>query len=608
MKKHLKKIMAGLIALCMALSMLPAYAAAGNGTANLAGVKSSNASAHEYTNGLRWANRVQSYLIENSDGSLSRVEFTGPYVVVETYSAAAKLLSTKNLTVELGKFGGFYSGETHNYLVFGHDNYQESNSQEVIRVVKYTKSWQRVGAASIYGANTVEPFHSGLRMAETGGKLFIHSSHVQYTTAMDGLRHQTNMTFVVDEATMTVLEQFCDVGARPYGYSSHSFNQFIETDGTYVYTVDHGDAYPRSVVVNRGSAAGGGYSSKELDLLTIPGKIGENDTGVSVGGFALSKENCLVVGNAVDFNTYGKSGWSQGKRNIFLAVADKELNSSKVIYLTNYTGSVNRAGNPHIAACGNDRFLILWDERGTNGSGVVAVQGVLVDGSGNTIATNRFPGLRLSDCQPILLKNGRVAWYYSDGVNPVLCRIDPDTFPDTQDSSQWYFDYIKWGKGQRIINGHDDGTFQPGGAMNRASFVTILWNIAGNPAPKGQNPFKDVKTTDWYYKQVVWAAEQGYMNGVGNGKFDPNGNMLRCQVAQAFYNMFGEGQKPAGKLPFTDVSTKAWYYDAVAWANGEGIANGTSLTTFQPEKNLTRAEAVTFIYNAWSYMTTIRSR
>jgi hypothetical protein len=95
------------------------------------------------------------------------VEYTGERVVVEAYSADFQFISGFSAELELPLFGGFYSGETHNFLVFGQENDAEDDSVEVYRVVCYTKDWQRVGSDSLYGANTTIPFRAGsLRFAE----------------------------------------------------------------------------------------------------------------------------------------------------------------------------------------------------------------------------------------------------------------------------------------------------------------------------------------------------------------------------------------------------------------------------------------------------------
>ena len=77
---------------------------------------------------------------------------------------------------------GFYSGSDHNYFVFGQANPNDSDEEEVMRIVKYSKDFPRIGAVSVYGANTNIPFEAGsLRMTETAGKLYCHTCHEMYT-------------------------------------------------------------------------------------------------------------------------------------------------------------------------------------------------------------------------------------------------------------------------------------------------------------------------------------------------------------------------------------------------------------------------------------------
>lgn len=107
-------------------------------------------------------------------------------MIVENYSAAGKKTGSKTVAMELSLFGGFYSGSDHNYFVFGQANPNDSDEEEVMRIVKYSKDFQRIGAVSVYGANTNIPFEAGsLRMTETAGKLYIHTCMRCILTATD---------------------------------------------------------------------------------------------------------------------------------------------------------------------------------------------------------------------------------------------------------------------------------------------------------------------------------------------------------------------------------------------------------------------------------------
>ena len=245
---------------------------------------------------------VDSYLKENEDGTLTRVQAGAEdgSILAETCDRAGTLLSSKSIARELPYFGGFFSGAQNYFMVFGAANLSQDDNTEVLRIVKYDKNFNRLQSVSVNGANTYVPFDAGsLRMTEAEGKLYIYTCHTMYDDG-DGLHHQSNMTFVVDESSMTVADSYYDVMNLSYGYVSHSFNQLIRTDGTWLYRVDHGDAYPRGISLTRCRL---NDSITNVAAYTVPfeiaGETGANYTGVSVGGFELSSDTCLIAGNSV---------------------------------------------------------------------------------------------------------------------------------------------------------------------------------------------------------------------------------------------------------------------------------------------------------------------
>ena len=127
----------------LVLSLVPAAAAA-EGPA-----VSKNINYQDY---ITRSTPVYSYLMENNNGGLTRVEYIDGQVVVEDYSAKFQFQSSRTIPMELPIWGGFFAGEDYNFFVFGQRNPSESDSAEVIRVVKYSKDWQRLGQASLYGA------------------------------------------------------------------------------------------------------------------------------------------------------------------------------------------------------------------------------------------------------------------------------------------------------------------------------------------------------------------------------------------------------------------------------------------------------------------------
>ncbi len=245
------------LCLCMTLTMIfciPAVPAMAYDEYQSA--VTSNINDHNYTYD-RWANPINSYLVDNGDGTLTRVESTGESVAVELYDRNMEFDSGFTVDMELPLFGGYYYGSDRNFLVYGQTNPTESESVEVIRVVSYTRDWERIGAASLYGANTTIPFDAGsLRFAEYGGYLYIRTAHEMYT-ASDGRNHQANVMLNIRIADMTITDSFTKVMNISYGYVSHSFDQYIGIDGTKIVAVDHGDANPRAVVLTRYATAAG---------------------------------------------------------------------------------------------------------------------------------------------------------------------------------------------------------------------------------------------------------------------------------------------------------------------------------------------------------------
>lgn len=101
--------------------------------------------------------------------------------------------------------------------------------------------------------------------------------------------------------------------------------------------------------------------------------------------------------------------------------------------------------------------------------------------------------------------------------------------------------------------------------------------------------FYDVEESDWYYESVREAYRQGWMNGTGDGIFDPDGNMTRAMFVTILYRAEGEPQMN-NELKFNDVDENAYYAEAVGWAANNGIIAGYSDTEFAPERNIAREE------------------
>ena len=403
----------------------------------LSGRATDNASDNHYNT---WSSVTNSYLVQNSDGTLTRLENTSSGIVVENYSTdGKKLISQRTISKELNVFGGFYSGKDYNYLVFGQNNTAESDSKEVVRVVKYTKSWSKVNSCSISGVNTTKPFSAGsLRMEEAGGKLYVYTCHEMYADS-DGINHQANMLFTIDESSMSLTDSMYDVSNLTDGYVSHSFNQFIKADesGKYIYRVDHSESSNYTMNGSYLSVNGITLTKYKADgkstavSVSIPVKFDMNKsnyTGASIGGFELGSGNCLIA--------YAKDVSSSCKtRNVYISVTDELFNGTQNIALTNYgTSSKVTCRTPQLIKINDNLFLVMWEEYNSS-TGKTATKTMTVDSNGKTVIKAISHSFGLSDCQPVVCSDGMVKWYVTNNSAPTLYKLSPFALDDYHEHS-----------------------------------------------------------------------------------------------------------------------------------------------------------------------------
>lgn len=185
-------------------------------------------------------------------------------------------------------------------------------------------------------------------------------------------------------------------------------------------------------------------------------------------------------------------------------------------------------------------------------------------------------------------------------IEAVFAKVEAkptNPFVDVAEGT-YYYDPVLWAVANGITSGVDATHFDPNGTCTRAHAVTFLWRAAGQPEPKTtQMPFKDVKAGSYYEKAVLWAVENKITNGTSTTTFSPDKNCTRAQIVTFLWRSEGEPYASDSNNPFTDIASD-YYMDAVFWAVKEGITNGTTPTTFSPNDRCTRAQIVTFIYRA----------
>ncbi len=374
---------------------------------------------HNYS---RSASPIGSYLVDIGNGNMMRVQsdYDSSNIYVEYYDSQYNVTGVRQLAPELPIYGGFYSGSDAYYIVTGQKNEEESDTVECYRITKYDKNWNRIGSAGLYDCNTFLPFRAGcVRMTEADGYLFVRTSHQMYLSS-DGLRHQANVTIQFDENKLVITDSYTDVMNSKYGYVSHSFNQFIKTEGNHLVAVDHGDAYPRSIVLTEYQTdfTNGQFISnmnywknpcKSTDLFEFTGEIGDNATGASVGGFEVTDSAYLVAANSINQEDTSDDRSRHDYRNVCIVGKSKRDGHTFVNWLTNLEGDLS-ATTPYLVKINDNKYLVMWSYQKRS---VGAIDYTYIDADGSQISPVYTMNGMLSDCEPVYI-NDTVVWYTSD--------------------------------------------------------------------------------------------------------------------------------------------------------------------------------------------------
>ena len=423
-KRMLSIVLSGAMAVSTAVSAGSFSAFA---VAQCVAYSGSNVNAQDY---VQWSNTVKSYLTVCDNGNYMRVQ-SGAIegkLLVEYYSSDFEPLSTKLIDNELPIFGAFYDSGNNYYVLSGQENPKQNDSLEVFRITKYDKNWNKIKSCGLYGANTTVPFDAGsARMTHSGDHLLVRTCHEMYKSS-DGNNHQSNVTIEVDMPSMTITDSYTGVMNVDYGYVSHSFNQFIKTDGTHIVALDHGDAHPRSAVLvkyNSDFTTGKFFPSyfdkvSNIDVVTYPEYTAGhyNYTGAAIGGFDVSSSSYIVAQSTVDLDYINTSE----TRNVYVSAVSKDLSTNKLNKITSYAEGTDSASAPQLVKINNNSFLLLW-ARDTKVSCVKLNADGTVNGSIHT-----FEG-SLSDCQPVI-KNGRAVWYVYDKNNVTFNSLNLSNLDD----------------------------------------------------------------------------------------------------------------------------------------------------------------------------------
>ena len=221
----------------------------------------------------------------------------------------------------------------------------------------------------------------------------------------------------------------------------------------------------------------------------------------------------------------------------------------------------------------------------TDSNGLVSYMPIDVDYMNKT---DKGYTLDLSSEEPILLTVGN-----SNTAVKQPSQSESLSFADVA-ADAYYADAVKWAVERKITTGTSDTTFSPADTCTRAQILTFLWRAVGAPESDGENPFSDVKESDYYYGAAVWAYEKGMVTG---NQFGADTPCTRSSTVTYLWQNAGSPQW-SEESTFADVDSGSEYAKAVAWAVGNGVTSGMSDTEFSPEVICDRGQIVTFLKRA----------
>ena len=164
-------------------------------------------------------------------------------------------------------------------------------------------------------------------------------------------------------------------------------------------------------------------------------------------------------------------------------------------------------------------------------------------------------------------------------------------FNDLGTVGTWYHEAVDYVLRNGLMGGYGGGLFGPDDNLSRAQFAQILYNKEGKPAVTGGSVFTDVTDGQWCAPAVTWAAAQGIVGGYGNGKFGPDDNITREQLAVMLWRYAGSPAATDKELHFTDSDQAGkWALEALRWAVEQGMINGKGNGVLDPAGKATRAE------------------
>jgi len=186
------------------------------------------------------------------------------------------------------------------------------------------------------------------------------------------------------------------------------------------------------------------------------------------------------------------------------------------------------------------------------------------------------------------------------GLLPCFAQNTTSVFTDVPEH-EWFAESVEYVKDKGLMNGITVTTFEPQTSITRGMIVTIIYRLEGSPKVNSELQFSDVNPTYYYCTPIIWASENGIVNGYSKDTFAPDDEITREQFATILYR-YAEKKGidvtyDAEKVNLSNYEDEKKISDyavnAISWANETGLIKGVTVTTLEPQGKATRAQAAT---------------
>ena len=490
------------------------------------------------------------------------------------YFAGEMDLSQYTATTPYKRLGGIAGGVSSDTPVFENNYFMET--ENVPACFKY----QDAGTEKTLDFMKAEDFFNEITAA--GGNYRFNSNG---TPLLPAPKYAVSFVVTPAELTNVVIKVNGQAVANPADLEAGTYAVEVSADNCEVFRSD--------ITITADTAT----HTQTIAMTYLPADYTKVDAAIAKAN-ALNKDNYKnfsAVEDAVNAVVRGKNITEQDEVDAMAQAIEKAINDL-----------VRRSSG----GSSSPSYSVTIPNKTENGTVTVNPKSAS-KGSTVTITAKPDSGYQLDDLT-VTDKNGKELKLTDKGngkytftmpaskveVNATFVKeVEISPFSDVS-TSAYYYEAVKWAQEKGITGGIGNGLFGPNQPCTRAQIVTFLWRAAGSPEPKSMSSFSDVSADSYYAKAVAWAVESGITTGTGDGKFSPDATCTREQAVAFLYRASGSPAISGGSA-FSDVAANAYYADAVAWAEKNGVTGGIGGGLFGSGNTCTRAQIVTFLYRAY---------